>query len=589
MTQNEYIATAFYGFHKSISQKKAKEIYLYRPVPKLQAKLASLQSHSLGCRRQGKEKEKCLFLTRKRISCRDYPVHRATSFPVAIIEYNNRQYRLFTTIVQHNTLSTTRLTYHPDTRNLLPEEQYGFRKGHGTIDQLLFFTQKTLHKLLIRVKYNGTLSKTFKLYQGLPQGSILSPTLFTLFIAGIEEKFSNKTNIGLFADDIILWSSNTNWKKAERDLNKTLFHLEKFANKNKLEFNPQKSETCLFTTDKKLYKIRPNIILNEQQLQYNKHPKYLGYTLDPEIKTSKHIEGVEEWGAEATTLKLTYTSLMRPILEYGYQIYGTASETNLKSLERIQLSAARNITGLRNTCPNNIVLYEADIMPLKDRISYNLPKYINKIKSYENKHRTFNYILHWEPNIRSKKEGPLHLAKRNGFLKYKLKKYLHANHYQNVIFNATLNEPTNRQYQNPEYLKQLSLEIINKIPKNAITIYTDGSRDELGHTGSGCHIKTTNGIEKINRKNPEFCSVFRSELIAIYEVLKSIRNIKHHDIWIFTDSRSAIQHLSHTGDLRGKVSRNIIGYLQKLSIPQKFTFNGYPYMLALKAMKLLMR
>ncbi|UYV64109.1 Tha1 [Cordylochernes scorpioides] len=35
-----------------------------------------------------------------------------------------------------------RLTYHLDTKNLLPEEQYGFRKGHGTIDQLLFFTQK---------------------------------------------------------------------------------------------------------------------------------------------------------------------------------------------------------------------------------------------------------------------------------------------------------------------------------------------------------------------------------------------------------------------------------------------------------------
>ncbi|UYV80700.1 hypothetical protein LAZ67_19001437 [Cordylochernes scorpioides] len=40
-----------------------------------------------------------------------------------------------------------RLTYHPDTRNLLPEEQYGFRKGHGTIDQLLFFTQKQNRKL----------------------------------------------------------------------------------------------------------------------------------------------------------------------------------------------------------------------------------------------------------------------------------------------------------------------------------------------------------------------------------------------------------------------------------------------------------
>ncbi|UYV68044.1 hypothetical protein LAZ67_5002897 [Cordylochernes scorpioides] len=437
-----------------------------------------------------------------------------------------------------------RLTYHLDTRNLLPKEQYGFRKGHGTIDQLLIFTQKVkdaqnrkltnhtiaafldltqafdkvwknklitklykhfkidgkaitwindfLKNRYIRVKYNGTLSKTFELYQGLPQGSVLSPTLFTLFIAGIEEKISHKTNIGLFADDIILWSSNTNWKKAERDLNKTLFHLEKFANKHKLEFNPQKFETCLFTTDKKLYKIRPKIILKEQQLQYNKHPKYLGYTLDPEINSSKHIEVIRkrrdrlkilkyisgrEWGADATTLKLTYTSLIRPILEYGYQI-----------------------------CEK--------ISPCK----------------------------------------PL----------------------QNVIFNATLNEPINKQYQNPEYLKQLSLEIINNIPKNAITIYTDGSRDELGHTGSGCLIKTTNGIEKMNRRNPDFCSVLRSELIAIYEALKSIRNTNYQDIWILTDSRSAIQHLSHTGELRDKVRRNIIGYLQKLSKTSKIHLQWIP-------------
>ncbi|UYV69858.1 hypothetical protein LAZ67_7000980 [Cordylochernes scorpioides] len=457
-----------------------------------------------------------------------------------------------------------RLTYHLDTRNLLPKEQYGFRKGHGTIDQLLYFTQK------------------------VKDAQNRKPTSHTI------AAFLDLTQ----AFDKVWKNNNTNWKKAERDLNKTLFHLETFANKHKLEFNPQKSETCLFTTDKKLYKIRPKIILKEQQLQYNKHPKYLGYTLDPEINSSKHIEEVirkgrdrlkilkyisgREWGADATTLKLTYTSLIRPILEYGYQIYGTASETNLKSLERIQLSAARIITGLRNTCPNDIVLYEADIMPLKDRRSYNLPKYINKIKSYGNKHRTSKYILNWESNLRLKKEGPLHLAKRNEFLKYKVEKNYLAEKIspckplQNVIFNATLNEPTNKQYQNPEYLKQLSLEIINNIPKNAITIYTDGSRDELGHTGSGCLIKTTNGIEKMNRRNPDFCSVFRSELIAIYEALKSIRNTNYQDIWILTDSRSAIQHLSHTGELRDKVSRNIIGYLQKLSKTSKIHLQWKP-------------
>ncbi|UYV73888.1 hypothetical protein LAZ67_11001272 [Cordylochernes scorpioides] len=290
-----------------------------------------------------------------------------------------------------------------------------------------------------------------------------------------------------------------------------------------------------------------------------------------EVEGGRLVDFFLETGPEVSLLLLGLGPLLvevgqlvcQDLVLLGHLALGTASETNLKSLERIQLSAARIITGLRNTCPNDIVLYEADIMPLKDRRSYNLPKYINKIKSYGNKHRTSNYILNWESNIRLKKEGPLHLVKRNGFLKYKVEKNYLAEKFspckqlQNVIFNATLNEPTNKQYQNPEYLKQLSLEIINNIPKNAITIYTDGSRDELGHTGSGCLIKTTNGIEKMNRTNPDFCSVFRSELIAIYEALKSIRNTNYQDIRILTDSRSAIQHLSHTGELRDKKKKTI--------------------------------
>ncbi|UYV84210.1 hypothetical protein LAZ67_X001527 [Cordylochernes scorpioides] len=436
-----------------------------------------------------------------------------------------------------------RLTYHLDTRNLLPEEQYGFRKGHGTIDQLLFFTQK------VKDAQNGKpTNHTIAAFLDLTQA-------FDKLITKLYKHFK-------IDGKAITWIND--------------FLKNRYI---RVKYNGTLSKT---------FKL-PKIILKEQQLQYNKHPKYLGYTLDPEINSSKHIEEVirkgrdqlkilkyisgREWGADATTLKLTYTSLIRPILEYGYQIYGTASETNLKSLERIQLSAARIITGLRNTCPNDIVLYEADIMPLKDRRSYNLPKYINKIKSYGNKHRTSKYILNWESNLRLKKEGPLHLARRNGFLKYKVEKNYLAEKIspceplQNVIFNASLNEPTNKQCQNPEYLKQLSLEIINNIPKNAITIYTDGSRDELGHTGSGCLIKTTNGIEKMNRRNPDFCSVFRSELIAIYEALKSIRNTNYQDIWILTDRRR---------ELRDKVSRNIIGYLQKLSKTSKIHLQWIP-------------
>ncbi|GFV94100.1 putative RNA-directed DNA polymerase from transposon BS [Trichonephila clavipes] len=62
-----------------------------------------------------------------------------------------------------------------------------------------------------------------------------------------------------------------------------------------------------------------------------------------------------------------YISLIRPILEYGDPVYCSASVTNLQKLEKVQLSAARIITGLKNTCPRDIELFEADLQPLNLR------------------------------------------------------------------------------------------------------------------------------------------------------------------------------------------------------------------------------
>ncbi|GFX23043.1 putative RNA-directed DNA polymerase from transposon BS [Trichonephila clavipes] len=71
-----------------------------------------------------------------------------------------------------------------------------------------------------------------------------------------------------------------------------------------------------------------------------------------------------EWGADAQTLRTTDIALIRPILEYGFPVYFCASPSNLLQLERVQLSAARIITGLRNSCPNDVVLYDANLAPL---------------------------------------------------------------------------------------------------------------------------------------------------------------------------------------------------------------------------------
>ncbi|GFW16556.1 uncharacterized protein TNCV_2351801 [Trichonephila clavipes] len=103
----------------------------------------------------------------------------------------------------------------------------------------------------------------------------------------------------------------------------------------------------------------------------------------------------------------------------------------------------------------------------------------------------------------------------------------------------------NKQANLPAYLKQLALEKIGDIPIDAVQVYTDGSRDDYYRSGSGIYIKSQDHILRIQR-NPDGCSVFLSELIAIDEALGSLASLPNgKEIWILSDSRSAIQHLSN--------------------------------------------
>ncbi|GFW01535.1 uncharacterized protein TNCV_5137181 [Trichonephila clavipes] len=162
--------------------------------------------------------------------------------------------------------------------------------------------------------------------------------------------------------------------------------------------------------------------MESKSLPYEKHPKYLGYILDPEILSNKHIDYVinkgrkkldllkyiagRDWGADAGTLRLTYTSLIRPVLEYGSQIYFIASRTNLAKLDRVQSSAARIITGMRHSCPTDLVLFEADIMPLDLRRKLLLSKYFCKLYSYGDYNRTSAYLITWTNRHRLKRDSP---------------------------------------------------------------------------------------------------------------------------------------------------------------------------------------
>ncbi|GFW24941.1 putative RNA-directed DNA polymerase from transposon BS [Trichonephila clavipes] len=139
-------------------------------------------------------------------------------------------------------------------------------------------------------KYNKALSKDFKLTQGVPEGSVLSPTLFSMFLAGVEKLITENSSIGLFADDIVLWHSSHNIPSIEANHSQCLSRVNDFATNHKLSFTLMRSVTSFFTTNRHLYKYQPTVFIKDQKLLYVKHPKYLGFTLAQKILCNWHTE-----------------------------------------------------------------------------------------------------------------------------------------------------------------------------------------------------------------------------------------------------------------------------------------------------------
>ena len=146
----------------------------------------------------------------------------------------------------------------------------------------------------------------------------------------------------------------------------------------------QKCETCLFTTSSAEKKWEPQLFINDTRVPVNNNPKFLGLIYDKSLTFNKHMETVitrmekrnkllmalrgTEWGWEKNSLRSIYIALIRSIPEYAGPAWTPwISKTNIVKLERLQLKASRIIGTTVKSCPNEVVLLEAGLYPLKER------------------------------------------------------------------------------------------------------------------------------------------------------------------------------------------------------------------------------
>ena len=225
----------------------------------------------------------------------------------------------------------------------------------------------------------GERTQEFDSNIGLPQGSVISPLLFILFIADCYKEVSCKKV--KFADDGTIWKTGKDWHKLLEELKSDFRHVCMWASRWRIKLSILKTEFCIFSLDKQVLEEARNYIfeIDGQKVKYNPTPKILGVTLDEKLKFEMHTEQLERKASKTMALlrkvKETevlstrcmlqlYKALVAPQLEYAAAVWQIG---NCDCLEKIQRKGLAMCLGVPMTASAAAVEVEAGVKPLELR------------------------------------------------------------------------------------------------------------------------------------------------------------------------------------------------------------------------------
>ena len=163
-------------------------------------------------------------------------------------------------------------------------------KQNGISGKLLKFFESYLHNRKQRVTLNGFYSNYSSIESGVPQGSVLGPLLFLVYINDLEKNI--KSNVKFFADDTMLYSIVNDPIITADHLNHDLNVIYQWAHQWKMEFNPdpnKQANEVLFSCKKKPQN-HPQLVFNGAQVSVVKEHKHLGLILQNDLSFEKHLD-----------------------------------------------------------------------------------------------------------------------------------------------------------------------------------------------------------------------------------------------------------------------------------------------------------
>ena len=317
------------------------------------------------------------------------------------------------------------------------ELQFGFRAGHSTTHALIDLTEDIrkaiddnlfavgvfidLQKAFDTVDHNILLKKLdhygirgiantwFKSYLynrnqfvsinninsdlkpmkfGVPQGSVLGPLLFLIYINDLHSiiKYSRTRH---FADDTNLLIKNKSLKQLKKHLNFDLRLLTSWLKANKISLNASKTEILIFRNPRKQINYDLKIKLDGKRLYPSKSVKYLGILIDPHLNWSYHVKTLAPKLSRVIgmlakirhftmdNIKNIYFGIFSSLLNYGAQVWGQHHNTHIKRIIKLQDKAIRIINFANFREPTSNLYKKSEILKFKDNISLNNFLYVH--------------------------------------------------------------------------------------------------------------------------------------------------------------------------------------------------------------------
>ena len=246
-----------------------------------------------------------------------------------------------------------------------------------------------------RVLLNGQTSKWSQIKAGVPQGSVLGPLLFLVYINDLPEGLTS--NVKLFADDTSIFSVVRDSSSSSLSLNEDLSKISQWGYKWKMLFNPDASKQAqeVVFSRKKNPSNHNDIYFNNMPLNRKNTQKHLGLYLDAKLNFSEHINEKIKKAVKGITvtkelnvtlprspLLAIYKFFIRPHLDYGDVIYDQPNNNRLSEKnESIQYNAASAITGAIRGTSREKLYRELGLESLADRRWLRRLCYLHKVLS----------------------------------------------------------------------------------------------------------------------------------------------------------------------------------------------------------------